>query len=131
MSSLPPREAWRAQVLQDFAQAWKQYPRPEKKIAAQDAYVWAMQNHNQDGTLPATILEALTWQFEVNPESRYWTTFDKWLLAQRWTDEPPRQAPVIDPLYEEFTRWQSSSDPGRTITFDQFKAYQQDRRRRA
>ena len=68
---------------------WPRYPRKEKKIAARDALRWAMQNHNQDGTLQAQILRALTWQIEVHSEWKYWTSPDRWILNQRWTDEAP------------------------------------------
>jgi hypothetical protein len=68
---------------------WPRYPRKEKKIAARDAMRWAMQNHNQDGKLRARIVAALTWGIEVRPEWNFWTTPDKWILGQRWTDEPP------------------------------------------
>ena len=70
---------------------WPRYPRKEKKVAARDAMRWAMQNHNQDGTLQEQILRALTWQIEVHSEWKYWTSPDRWLLNQRWTDEPPRR----------------------------------------
>lgn len=70
---------------------WPRYPRREKKIAARDAWRWAMQNHNQDGQLVEKILAALTWQTEVHPEWKFWTSPDRWLLQQRWTDEPPRK----------------------------------------
>jgi len=77
---------------------WPRYPRKEKKISARDAMRWALQNHNEDGKLKEKILAALTWQIEVHPEWKYWTSPDRWLLQQRWTDEPP--LPKVKPMSE-------------------------------
>lgn len=74
---------------EDFAQVWAVYLRRDKKIASKDALKWALQNHNGDGQLIAKILAAITWQSEVQPEWRYWTSLDRWLLARRWEDDPP------------------------------------------
>lgn len=115
----------------DFQRAWLIYLRPEKKAAAFDAYIWAMQNFNQDGTLPQRILEALTWQARQTP-AQYWTRFGDWLLEKRWEDEPLRQAVVFeqdDPLYPQYEAWQRTAGDGADqITFGQFKRYAEGQR---
>lgn len=87
------------------AEFWKRYPRKEKKIAARDAWRWAMQNHNQDGQLVEKIVAALIWQTEVHSEWKYWTSPDRWLLGQRWTDEQPPPV-VIRPTAQELADYQ-------------------------
>ena len=72
-----------------FLAFWRAYPRREKKQAAKDAFRWAMQHHNGDGQLLTRILATLAWQAEQQQEVRYWQMADRWLLGQRWEDEPP------------------------------------------
>jgi hypothetical protein len=98
-----------------FAQVWAVYPRREKKIASRDMLKWALQNHNGDGQLIGKIVAALAWQFDVQPEWKYWTTLDRWLWAQRWEDERPLvREKVIEPTAAErmaYTQWVRSVGP--------------------
>lgn len=112
---------------------WPNYPRKEKKIAARDALSWALKHHNPDGLLMERIGIALAWQFELNPDWHYWTTPEKWILAQRWTDEPPRKPAPADWMREQYDRWQHANrhDPkAAAVSLETFKAYAEDRRRR-
>lgn len=74
-----------------FEEFWRSYPRREKRRAAEDAFRWAMQNHNSDGLLLSRMLSTLDWQRKNGLMVKYWPMPDKWLLGERWTDEPPEE----------------------------------------
>lgn len=91
---------------------WAAYPRRVNKIAARDAFRWALQNHNQDGQLLALILKTIAWQKEEQPDPKHWVYPDKWLLKERWTDEPI--AEVVVPSAREradYRQWCFSLGP--------------------
>lgn len=71
-----------------FSIFWAAYPRRKDKVSARDAFRWAMQHHNQDGQLLDTMLSAIAWQRIEQPEPQFWPMAQKWLLTERWTDEP-------------------------------------------
>lgn len=126
------RKELEQQHADDFARAWNIYPRPERRAASFDAYIWAIQNFNDDGMLPQRIYDALTWQVRQTPEARFWTRFANWLLDRRWEDEPLRVAAVFDqddPMYPQYETWQRVSGPdAAAITFQQFKRYAEGQR---
>lgn len=71
-----------------FDTFWACYPRRANKQAARDAFRWAMQHFNEDGQLLSRIQSALVWQIAENPDPQFWVLPDKYLLKERWTDEP-------------------------------------------
>jgi hypothetical protein len=85
-----------------FDDWWAHYPKPVKKIPARDAFRWAMQNHNADGTLPERMINTVIWQKASGLYSapKYWPDPDKWILTQRWTDEPLTAAPLVPTTQE-------------------------------
>lgn len=98
--------------MDPFDVFWTAYPRKQNKMAARDAFRWALQHFNQDGRLVERILGALAWQREEQPNPRYWPTPDKWLLKERWTDEPLEE--VIEPTAREraeYRQWCFSLGP--------------------
>lgn len=86
-----------------FDQFWAAYPRRANKQAARDAFRWACQHHNADGQLVSRILSALVWQMQEQPDPKYWPHPDKYLLRERWTDEP--MVRVIEPTHAERERY--------------------------
>lgn len=114
-----------------FTEFWSAFPKKVSRVAAMDAFRWAMAHFNEDGQLLTRMLETLAWQATFY--GRRWIKEpDKWLLQQRWTDENPSAAPALDPLYPQYERWRETHGAEAvTITFDQFKAYAQKGRRSA
>ena len=116
-----------------FDEFWQHFPRREKKQAARDAFAWAMKKHNGDGQLLARILDTIGWQLVMQPDPRYWQMADKWLLGMRWEDEKPLTAEERAEMVQ-FNAWRkaNANDPvTNTITFDVFRRFQRDQRRRA
>lgn len=92
-------------MVDGFDAFWAAYPRREKKQAARDAFHWAMQHHNGDGQLLTRIVATIAWQVEQQQDVRYWQMADRWLLGQRWEDEPPMTIKVVDPEWAKIEAW--------------------------
>jgi len=87
--------------LPGFHAFWAAYPRKKNKVAAEDAFRWAMQHFNTDGQLLDRLLTAIAWQEQEQPDPQYWLYANKWLLARRWEDEPDAAPkPKVKPLSE-------------------------------
>ena len=118
-----------------FDEFWAAFPRREKKQAARDAFDWAMKKHNGDGQLLARILDTLAWQVPMRGwvGDNYTPLPVTWLLGMRWEDERPLTAEEQAQM-AQFNAWRkaNANDPvTNTITFDVFRRFQRDQRRRA
>jgi len=99
-------------VSEPFDEFWAAYPLKKNKQGARDAFRWAMQHFNEDGQLLGRLTAAIAWQHREQPEARFWPYPDKWLLKERWTDEPI--AVVIVPTARErsdYRQWCFSLGP--------------------
>ena len=87
-----------------FAAFWCAWPKKVKRLAARDAFRWAMDHHDKDGRLLTRMLAAIRRQ-TAERSARYLPDPDKWLLGARWLDDPLPAAPPTPAEVRAYHDW--------------------------
>lgn len=101
-TAIPPKSA----VDDAFDAFWDVYPRKEKKLAAKDAYLKAIQGNKRKKRPPvdpATVLAgARRYAARCGTNPRYIAMPTTWLNDGRWEDQPADPLPAAANGYEPF-----------------------------